>query len=81
MENTEEDYTTPKQRTDAELFTDLVGKTTEEAEQYLAEHLPTYTMRVTMKEGEPLMGITNIERFRLNVEVENGVVSRIGRLG
>ncbi len=57
----------------------LVGKTLEEASALAAEN--GFTIRPTRIDGESLFGTCDMNRSRINVEVENNVITIVGRIG
>lgn len=58
-------------------FDYLVGKTVEEA----AKQEPAYTIRVIKRDGEPTVVTRDMNLFRINVEIENGIISKVVGFG
>jgi hypothetical protein len=57
----------------------ILGKSTNEAGKMLEQH--GYTLRVVNNNGTPLMSTTDFNDKRVNVFVENGIVSDIKDIG
>jgi hypothetical protein len=60
------------------MHEDLVGYTVEEARFLL---LPAKTIRVIRKDGEPCICTQDVKPNRVNVEVENGKISKVVGVG
>ena len=59
------------------MYEDLIGKTLEEA----AELYPDKCIRVLINEGEHYFFTADWRPHRINVEIKNGVIDKILKLG
>ncbi len=59
-----------------EQFKNLIGKTVAEAEE-----LTGLRIRTTWKDGQPMIVTHDLRGDRLNVRVENGLITKVENIG
>lgn len=58
-------------------FNFILGKSIEDA----LKLVPEYTIRITYKDGYPMVVTRDIKQNRINVRTENGIIVKIDNIG